>query len=196
MPCCAAWVQGLQQALPRRLLCPKNSFNENLKSNRYQYTASQNRCFPRKLSPGPASYQEPAHTDHKRDYCDDQACTGRHDEIIFSYSKSYRERVDRGCNSLNKQIFPGGTSVLRSELFLVSISLTQPFEDHFSADIEEQEKRDPRDKLPEPRKSLNNSVDTDPADHRHYKLKKGVHSRDCAYPFSVHIRPARKSLAG
>ena len=86
--------------------------------------------------------------------------------MIFRNGETYRQRVNGGCHALHQQCTGFQVSIR-----MLRITAADSFEQHLSADEQEQHQRNPRDSTLERDKCLCNTSHAKPADYGHQKLK-------------------------
>ena len=144
----------------------KDTGNKDLNTDTDQNHAAQNGCFPGKAGTEALTDAEPAGTDNKS-YSSDNETRGKGlRNMIFRNGETYRQRVNGGCHALHQQCTGFQVSIR-----MLRIAAADSFEQHLSADEQEQHQRNPRDSTLERDKCLCNTSHAKPADYGHQKLK-------------------------
>lgn len=130
----------------------KDTGNEDLNTDTDQNHAAQNGCFPGKAGTEALTDAEPAGTDNKS-YSSDNETRGKGlRNMIFRNGETYRQRVNGGCHALHQQCTGFQVSIR-----MLRIAAADSFEQHLSADEQEQHQRNPRDSTLERDKCLCNT---------------------------------------
>lgn len=120
--------------------------------------------------------------DEKRNKPDQQGSQQRICKGIRSDGKANRESIDGSGQALDHQIFH--TELTAPGIFLLAAdALVQ----HFSADIAEQPQGNPWNHFLEGLEIAGNRGNTDPADHRHQKLKTGISAGNGGRAAGAHL---------
>ena len=116
----------------------KYTADENFQTYTDQNHAAQYLRFARQLCSEFTADEQSSNTDNKCDSCNDQGTDQSHQPVIFSNRKAYGQCVNRCGYPLDHQCPKAHAGFL-----LLTVPGTDTLIDHMSADISQQDKRDP-----------------------------------------------------
>ena len=155
---------------------------DDLNADKDQDDATENRGFSGQLRAEFSPQDEPARTDGKGYGSDDQ---GRYQSLnkgIVRDGKADGQCVNRGGNALQHQ-----RAEADGRLF-VTVIAPDPFEDHLSAEKNQEDKCNPRNITGKGLKYGKKGMDEDPAGQRHERLKAAEGAGDQPHSSAVHLR--------
>ena len=156
--------------------------NENFKTDADEDDAAEDGGFAGELGAELFADGKAGFTDEEGDGRHDEGADQCHEPAVLRDGEAHRQRVDAGGDALHEEC-------ARAQLsgFLGLFAL-DALNEHFAADIAQQDEGDPGDELFKRREQLHDGVDADPARHGHDGLKDAEGACDLDAPAAGHLR--------